>query len=139
LAYCRLRIAVSTVIVPGVGGLVWSGLVWFLSSGRDGNASGRGLGWRRTVNRLEAKTHLACLVEAIENGEATEGLIARNSRPVAQLTALAGPERPRRLGMARVQFSVPVSIDAADPLVAELFEQACCGFCSTPILPLGDQ
>jgi hypothetical protein len=35
-----------------------------------------------------------------------------------------GPERPRRLGVARGQFTVPESIDAANPLIAELFEQA---------------
>jgi antitoxin (DNA-binding transcriptional repressor) of toxin-antitoxin stability system len=49
---------------------------------------------------------------------------ARNGRPVARLHALPGPERPRRLGVARVQFTVPESIDAANPLIAEPFEQA---------------
>jgi hypothetical protein len=77
-----------------------------------------------TVNMLEAKTHLSRLVEAIETGAATEVVIARNGRPVARLTALPGPERPRRLGVARGQFRVPDSIDAAKPLIAELFEQA---------------
>ena len=81
-------------------------------------------GGRRTVNMLEAKTHLSRLVEAIETGAATEVVIARNGRPVARLTALPGPERPRRLGVARGQFTVPESIDAANPLIAELFEQA---------------
>ena len=81
-------------------------------------------GGRRTVNMLEAKTHLSRLVEAIETGAATEVVIARNGRPVARLTALLGPERPRRLGVARGQFTVPDSIDAANPLIAELFEQA---------------
>ena len=50
-------------------------------------------------------------------------VIARNGRPVARLTALPGPERPRRLGVARGQFTVPDSIDGANPLIAELFEQ----------------
>jgi antitoxin (DNA-binding transcriptional repressor) of toxin-antitoxin stability system len=86
-------------------------------------AAGGGSG-RRTVNMLEAKTHLSRLVEAIETGAATEVVIARNGRPVARLTALPGPERPRRLGVARGQFTVPESIDAANPLIAELFEQA---------------
>jgi antitoxin (DNA-binding transcriptional repressor) of toxin-antitoxin stability system len=86
-------------------------------------AAGGGSG-RLTVNMLEAKTHLSRLVEAIETGAATEVVIARNGRPVARLTALAGPERPRRLGVARGQFTVPESIDAANPLIAELFEQA---------------
>ncbi len=83
-----------------------------------------GGGGRRTVNMLEAKTHLSRLVEAIESGEATEVVIARNGRPVARLTALQGAARPRRLGVARGQFTVPESIDVANPLIAELFEQA---------------
>lgn len=49
-----------------------------------------GGGGRRTVNMLEAKTHLSRLVEAIETGAATEVVIARNGRPVALLTALQG-------------------------------------------------
>jgi antitoxin (DNA-binding transcriptional repressor) of toxin-antitoxin stability system len=53
-----------------------------------------------------------------------ELVISRNGRPVARLSALAGPQRPRRLGVARGQFMVPESIDASNPLIAELFEQA---------------
>jgi antitoxin (DNA-binding transcriptional repressor) of toxin-antitoxin stability system len=107
--------------------MVWSGLGCFssfvLGKMAAPTAAGGGSG-RLTVNMLEAKTHLSRLVEAIETGAATEVVIARNGRPVARLTALAGPERPRRLGVARGQFTVPESIDAANPLIAELFEQA---------------
>jgi antitoxin (DNA-binding transcriptional repressor) of toxin-antitoxin stability system len=107
-------------------GLVWSGLdcCGFYVLGEMATPSVEGGGGRRTVNMLEAKTHLSRLVEAIETGAATEVVIARNGRPVARLTALAGPERPRRLGVARGQFTVPKTIDAANPLIAELFEQA---------------
>jgi hypothetical protein len=59
------------------------------------------------VYMLEAKTHLSRLVEAIETGAATEVMIARNGRAVS-----------------RGQFTIPESIDAANPLIAELFEQA---------------
>ncbi len=83
-----------------------------------------GGGGRRMVNMPEAKAHLSRLVEAIETGAASEVVIARNGRPVARLTALPGPERPRRLGVAHGQFTVPDSIDAANPLIAELFEQS---------------
>jgi antitoxin (DNA-binding transcriptional repressor) of toxin-antitoxin stability system len=54
----------------------------------------------------------------------TEVVIARNGRPVERLSALAGPQRPQRLGVARGQFTVSESIDASNPLIAELFEQA---------------
>jgi antitoxin (DNA-binding transcriptional repressor) of toxin-antitoxin stability system len=87
-------------------------------------ATAAGDGGRRTVNMLEAKTHLSRLVEAIETGAASEVVIARNGRPVARLTALPGPERPRRLGVARGQFTLPDSIDGANPLIAELVEQS---------------
>ena len=77
----------------------------------------------RVVNMLEAKTHLSRLVEAIETGAEAEVVIARNGRPVARLTSLQTPERPRRLGIARGQFVAPESIDAANTLIADLFEQ----------------
>ncbi len=72
---------------------------------------------------LEAKTHLSRLVVAIETGAEAEVVIARNGRPVARLTSLQSPERPRRLGLARGQFVAPESIDVANPLIADLFEQ----------------
>ncbi|MFZ4803978.1 MAG: type II toxin-antitoxin system Phd/YefM family antitoxin [Synechococcus lacustris] len=77
----------------------------------------------RIVNMLEAKTHLSRLVEAIETGAESEVVIARNGRPVARLTSLEPAQRPRRLGVARGQFVPPESIDSANPLIAELFEQ----------------
>jgi prevent-host-death family protein len=70
---------------------------------------------------LEAKTHLSRLVEAIETGEEAEVVIARNGRPVARLTSLQEPARPRRLGIARGAFVAPDAIDAASPLIADLF------------------
>jgi prevent-host-death family protein len=75
------------------------------------------------VNMLEAKTHLSRLVEAIETGAEREVVIARNGRPVARLTSLESEPRPRRLGLARDQFTAPESIDTSNPLIAELFEQ----------------
>jgi len=50
-------------------------------------------------------------------------VIARKGRPVARITSLDTPQPPRRLGVARGQFSVPDDIDAANPLIAELFER----------------
>ena len=75
------------------------------------------------INVQEAKTHLSRLVEAIETGAEAEVVIARNGRPVARLTSLQAPERPRLLGIARGQFVAPDSIDAANPLIADLFER----------------
>ena len=78
----------------------------------------------RTVNMLEAKTHLSRLVEAIETGAAREVVIARNGRPVARLTSLQAAQPPRRLGVARGQFTAPESIDGANAEIAALFEQS---------------
>lgn len=60
---------------------------------------GSSTGSSRVVNMLEAKTHLCWLAEAIETGAEAE------------------------VGIARGQFEAPDSIDAANPLIAELFEQ----------------
>jgi len=85
---------------------------------------GQSRGPSRVVNMLEAKTHLSRLVEAIETGAEAEVVIARNGRLVARLTSLKAPARPRRLGLARGQFVAPASIDGANPLIADLFEQS---------------
>ncbi len=50
-------------------------------------------------------------------------VIPRNGRSVARLTSLQTPESPRRLDIARGQFVAPESIDGANPLIADLFEQ----------------
>jgi hypothetical protein len=63
-----------------------------------------------------------------------EVVITRRCRPVAQLTGLQAPTRPRRLGVAHGRFTLPGSSDAANPLIADLFErglQACGWMCGT--------
>lgn len=55
----------------------------------------------------EAKTQLSRLVEAIETGEHSEVVIARNGRPVARLTTLEPSRRRRKLGVAQGQFIAP--------------------------------
>ncbi|WP_254945157.1 type II toxin-antitoxin system Phd/YefM family antitoxin [Cyanobium sp. AMD-g] len=77
----------------------------------------------REMDMHEAKAHLSRLVETIETGAEAEVVIARNGRPVARLTSLQSPQRPRRLGLARGRFVAPESIDAANPMIADLFEQ----------------
>ena len=84
---------------------------------------GRHVRATRTVNMLEAKTQLSRLVDAIERGLETEVVIARNGRPLARLTSLASSPRPRRLGLAKGIVVAPDSIDGANPLIADLFEQ----------------
>lgn len=73
------------------------------------------------VNMLEAKTKLSKLVEAIETGEESEVILARNGKPVAKIVPLA-PKR-RRLGLHDGEFpSLSLEeFNAADEEIARLF------------------
>lgn len=74
----------------------------------------------RTVNMLDAKTNLSRLVEAVESGDESEILIARNGRPVARLTAVKR-DVSRRIGVAQGVFEAPDDIDLYNTEIAELF------------------
>lgn len=76
-----------------------------------------------TVNMPEAKSTLSQLVDAIEQGQEKEIILARNGRPVARLVPLE--TRPldikRRLGVAKGRFEVPDSIDARNDEITDFF------------------
>lgn len=74
-----------------------------------------------SVNMLQAKSSLSRLVEAIEQGEEQEIIIARNGRPAARLVPLADAPSGPRIGVARGRFEAPDSIDAHNEEVARLF------------------
>lgn len=73
------------------------------------------------VNMLQAKSSLSRLVEAIEQGEEQEIIIARNGRPAAKLVPLDKAPAGLRLGVAKGKFEVPESIDTHNEEVARLF------------------
>lgn len=75
----------------------------------------------QTINMLQAKTNLSRLVEAIEQGEEREIIIARNGRPAAKLVPVSATQPARRLGVAKGLFEVPDDIDAHNTEVASLF------------------
>ena len=79
-----------------------------------------------TVNMLDAKSSLSRLVHALETGQASEFIIARNGRPAARLVPLATPpiDRQRRIGAARGSFVVPDDIDTANAAVRVLLDGA---------------
>jgi prevent-host-death family protein len=60
----------------------------------------------RTVNVHEAKTTLSRLLEEVERGETV--IIARNGRPIAELTALTKPTM--EAGVAAVQAQHRISL-----------------------------
>ncbi|GAB4058207.1 type II toxin-antitoxin system Phd/YefM family antitoxin [Uliginosibacterium sediminicola] len=75
----------------------------------------------QAVNMLQAKTSLSRLVEAIEQGEEREIVIARNGRPAAKLVPIDAAPAGQRIGIAKGLFEVPDNIDAHNDEVAQLF------------------
>ncbi|HET9113293.1 MAG TPA: type II toxin-antitoxin system Phd/YefM family antitoxin [Burkholderiales bacterium] len=75
----------------------------------------------QAVNMLQAKSTLSRLVEAIEQGQEREIVIARNGRPVARLVPMNSMPNGKRLGVAKGVFEVPDNIDDHNDEVARLF------------------
>lgn len=75
----------------------------------------------QTVNMLEAKTSLSRLVEAIEQGQEREIVIARNGRPVAKLVPVDSAPAGKRIGVAKGLFEVPDTIDVHNDEVSRMF------------------
>lgn len=73
------------------------------------------------INMLQAKSSLSRLVEAIEQGEEREIVIARNGRPAAKLVPVSTAPTERRIGVAKGLFEVPDDIDVHNAEVARLF------------------
>jgi len=73
------------------------------------------------VNMLQAKSSLSRLVQAIEQGQEREIVIARNGRPAAKLVPLDASPAKKRIGIAKGKFTVPDDIDAHNAEVARLF------------------
>lgn len=73
------------------------------------------------VNMLQAKSTLSRLVDAIEQGQEREIVIARNGRPAAKLVPIDTALIEKRIGVARGLFEVPDTIDAHNDEVAQLF------------------
>lgn len=74
-----------------------------------------------SVNMLQAKSSLSRLVEAIEQGQESEIIIARNGRPAARLVPIEAAPPGKRIGVAKGKFQVPDDIDAHNDEVARLF------------------
>lgn len=75
----------------------------------------------QAINMLQAKSSLSRLVEAIEQGEEREIVIARNGRPVARLVPLQPGGSGQRIGVAHGKFEVPESIDDNNAEIAAMF------------------
>lgn len=75
----------------------------------------------QAVNMLQAKSSLSRLVEAIEQGQEREIIIARNGRPAAKLVPIDAVPVGKRIGVAKGLFEVPDTIDAHNDEVTRLF------------------
>jgi prevent-host-death family protein len=80
----------------------------------------------RTVNMLEAKTHLSKLVQAVESGAEDEIVIARNGKPAVRLIAMAPKKKGGfPIGIAKGKFKLPDNYEelhrALDKEIEELF------------------
>lgn len=76
-----------------------------------------------TVNMHEAKSNLSKLVDAIESGQESEVVLARNGRPAARIVPIADAPVRRPFGLARDKYPAfdPEAFDALDDDVARLF------------------
>jgi antitoxin (DNA-binding transcriptional repressor) of toxin-antitoxin stability system len=75
----------------------------------------------QTINMLEAKSSLSRLVDAIEQGNEREIIIARNGKPAAKLVPLGNLPGGQRIGVAKGKFSVPDDIDIDNDKIATMF------------------
>ena len=75
----------------------------------------------QAVNMLQAKSTLSRLVDAIEQGQEREIVIARNGRPAAKLVPIDAAPAGKRIGVAKGIFEVPDTIDAHSDEIAQLF------------------
>ena len=73
-----------------------------------------------SVNISRAKTTLSRLVDAIEQGQEREIVIARAGRPVAKLVPIDASPVSKRIGVAKGKLVVPDSIDGYNDEVARL-------------------
>lgn len=75
----------------------------------------------QTVTMLQAKTSLSRLVEAIEQGQEREIVIARNGGPAAKLVPIDSTPAGTRIGIAKGVFAVPDTIDVNNDEISLLF------------------
>ncbi len=74
------------------------------------------------VNVLEAKTNLSKLLQMLEEGEEDVVVIARNGKPVANLTLTSAQRRPPHfIGCREGLYDIPDDIDVDNDEIAELF------------------
>jgi prevent-host-death family protein len=71
------------------------------------------------VNIHEAKTHLSRIVDEVAAG--AEVIIAKAGKPMARLSPIATPVKPKKLGLLKGKIKIPADFDA--PMDEEVLAQ----------------
>lgn len=64
------------------------------------------------INMLEAKTDLSKLVKMLETKQEDVIYLARNGKPVAQMTLIPQKTADKRIGIAEGKFKIPDDFDS---------------------------
>lgn len=72
------------------------------------------------VNILEAKTDFSKLIRILESKKEEAITIARNGKPVAQITLIHETPVANRIGIAKGKFKSPVDFDADNDEIVEM-------------------
>jgi len=71
------------------------------------------------VNIHDAKTHLSRIVDEVAAG--AEVIIAKAGKPMARLSPIATPVKPKKLGLLKGRIKIPADFDA--PMDEEVLAQ----------------
>jgi prevent-host-death family protein len=71
------------------------------------------------VNIHDAKTHLSRIVDEVAAG--AEVIIAKAGKPMARLSPIATPVKPKKLGLLKGKIKIPADFDA--PMDEEVLAQ----------------
>lgn len=73
------------------------------------------------VNMFEAKSELSSLVKSLETHKEDKIFIARNGKPIVQMTLINPAPASKRIGVAKGKFTVPDEFDSWDSEIEEMF------------------
>ncbi|EAR23334.1 type II toxin-antitoxin system Phd/YefM family antitoxin [Nitrococcus mobilis] len=76
----------------------------------------------KTINIHEAKTHLSRIIERVARGESV--IIGKAGKPVAVLSPYVALGQARKPGSMQGKIRIADDFDAADAVIADLFEGA---------------
>ena len=70
---------------------------------------------------FEAKSDLSALVKSLETHKEDKIFIARNGKPIVQMTLIPNQPKKKRIGSAKGKFTIPDAFDSWDNEIEEMF------------------